>query len=101
MKTADMLEITNTDLDFQGCLSRFDAVLNAMKSKVSVLENAHNNTVKSNAENEYFFEKDFVLTAFEPFVLSDFNIVRKFNSEFTAAPPASLKNDISGLPILS
>ena len=81
MKTADMLSITNTDLDFQGCKSRMESVLSAMKSKVSILENAHNNSVKSNTEGEYFFEKDYILTAFEPFVMSAFSITEKFNSE--------------------
>lgn len=84
LKTADMLDITNTDLDFQGCRSRFDAVISAMKSKVTVLENAHNETVKSNAESEYFLEKEYVLTAFEPFMLSDFGLTREFSPLLTA-----------------
>ena len=41
-KTADMLDITNTEKDFFGCTSRMKAVLSAMKAKVTVLENAHN-----------------------------------------------------------
>ena len=81
MKTADMLDITNTDRDFQGCRSRFEAVISAMKSKVVILENAHNDIVKANAENEYFLEKDFVLTGFEPFIQSGFEITRLFDSE--------------------
>ena len=81
MKTADMLDITNTDRDFQGCRSRFEAVISAMKSKVVILENAHNEIVKANAENEYFLEKDFVLTGFEPFIQSGFEITRLFDSE--------------------
>lgn len=83
MKTADMLDITNTDMDFQGCKSRFEAVVSAMKSKVVILENAHNDTVKSNAEGEYFLEKDFVLTGFDPFIMSDFDVTHMFNSELT------------------
>lgn len=90
LKTADMLDITNTDLDFQGCRSRFEAVISAMKSKVTVLEDAHNATVKTNAENEYFLEKDFVLTAFEPFMLSDFAVTREFNSQLTAESAKSV-----------
>ncbi len=90
MKTADMLDITNTDLDFQGCRSRFEAVISAMKSKVTVLENAHNSTVKANSEREYFLEKDYVLTSFQPFMLSDFDITREFSSEFTSEAAKSL-----------
>ena len=95
-KTADMLNITNSELDFQGCRSRLDAVLSAMKSKVTILENAHNSTVKSNAENEYFLEKDYVLTVFEPFILSDFDITDSFNAELNAENAKSvyeLKSD--------
>lgn len=84
IKTADMLDITNTDLTFQGCVSRYDAVLSAMKAKVSILENAHNMTVKSEFENEYFLEKDYILTSFEPFLISTFNAARSFDSGFTA-----------------
>lgn len=84
LKTADMLDITNTDMDFQGCRSRFDAVVSAMKAKVTVLENAHNETVKSNAESEYFLEKEYVLTAFEPFMLSGFELTREFSPLLTA-----------------
>lgn len=90
MKTADMLDITNTELDFQGSRSRFYSVISAMKSKVTVLENAHNNTVKANAEGEYFLEKDYVLTSFEPFMMLDFDITGKFDSGLTAENVRSL-----------
>lgn len=84
IKTADMLDITNTDLTFQGCLSRYDAVLSAMEAKVSILENAHNMTVKSASASEYFLEKNYILTSFEPFLISTFNVARSFDSGFTA-----------------
>lgn len=101
MKTADMLDITNTDMDFQGCKSRLQSVLSAMKSKVTVLENAHNTTVKANAENEYFLEKDYVLTAFEPFLLSYFDITDKFNSELTEETAKSIfEIEANGMEIL-
>ncbi len=95
MKTADMLDIVNTDKDFQGCRSRFEAVVSAMKSKVVILENAHNNMVKANAESEYFLEKDFVLTGFDPFILSEFEITRLFDSEFTEETAQSAFNHLS------
>ncbi len=84
LKTADMLDITNTELNYQGCVSRFEAVISAMKSKVTVLEEAHNNTVKANSGSEYFLEKEFILTTFEPFILSDFTLTHEFTSDFTA-----------------
>lgn len=79
-KTADMLDITNTDADYFGCVSRMESVLSAMKAKVNVLENAHNNSVKANADGEYFLENDYVLTSFEPFVSETFGITQKFAS---------------------
>lgn len=83
-RTSDMLDITNTELNYQGCVSRFEAVVSAIKSKVTVLEEAHNNTVKANSENEYFFEDDYVLTAFEPYMLSGFELTYEFDSDFNA-----------------
>lgn len=96
IKTADMLDITNTDLDFQGCKSRLDSVLSAMKSKVTVLENAHNNAVRTNAEGEYFLEKDYVLTSFEPFILSEFEITDKFNSGLNSENAKSIFEQEAG-----
>ncbi len=80
-KSADMLYITNTDSDFLGCKSRLEAVISAMTAKVTVLENAHNNSVKINSENEYFLEKDYILTVFEPFSDTSLDIADNFNSE--------------------
>lgn len=95
MKTADMLDITNTDRDFQGCRSRFEAVVSAMKSKVVILENAHNDAVKANAENEYFLERDFVLTGFDPFIQQEFELTRLFDSELDKE---TAKNAFSNIP---
>lgn len=95
LKTADMLDITNTDLDFKGCVSRFDAVVSAMKSKATILENAHNNTVKADAEGEYFLEKDYVLTVFEPFQLTSFDLTRNFDAELTEETAKTLFSDVS------
>ncbi len=101
IKTADMLDITNTDMDFQGCRSRFEAVISAMESKVVVLENAHNDEVKQNSESEYFLEKDYVLTGFDPFMLSDFEITRLFDSELTEeAAKDALSQTVSGAEII-
>lgn len=95
LKTADMLDITNTELDFQGCVSRLDAVLSAMKSKVTILENAHNNSVKADAEGEYFLEKEYVLTVFEPFRLTAFALTRNFDAGLTEETAKTLFSDIS------
>lgn len=100
-KTSDMLDITNTELNYQGCVSRYEAVISAMRAKVTILEEAHNNTVKSNSGNEYFLEKDFVLTVFEPFMLSGFDVTYEFDSDFNAEKAKSSFAHLSdGMEIL-
>lgn len=82
-KTADMLNITNTDETFLGCRSRLDAVLSAMSSKISTLESAHNAVIKAENENEYFLESNYILTTFEPFNLSSLSITDGFTADMT------------------
>lgn len=82
--TADMLNITNSDETFAGCLDRFNSVVSAMKAKVSILEAEHNKSIKVQNPDEYFLESDYILTAFEPFLISSINIANGFNAEMTA-----------------
>lgn len=80
-KTADMLSITNEEKNFLGCKSRLDAVISAMRTKITVLENAHNAVIKSENEKEYFLDENYILTSFEPFVLNTLSITDGFNAE--------------------
>lgn len=82
-KTADMLNITNTDETFLGCKSRLDAVISAMSAKISILENAHNAVIKSGNENEYFLEENYILTVFEPFILDSISVTEGFTADMT------------------
>ena len=81
--TADMLNITNTDKDFQGCLSRFEAVLSAMSAKISILEDAHNKVISSENKNEYFLDENYILTSFEPFITETLSITEGFTADMT------------------
>ncbi len=72
--TPDMLSITNTESSFIGCRERFLDVLDAMKSKVTILENGHNKTIEVANPSEYFLETNYILTAFEPFTLGSFDL---------------------------
>lgn len=81
--TADMLNITNTDKDFQGCLSRFEAVLSAMSAKISILEDAHNAVIRSEDKDEYFFDDNYILTSFEPFIIETLSITEGFTQDMT------------------
>lgn len=83
VKTADMLNITNTEETFLGCLNRLDSVISAMSAKISTLENAHNAVIKSENSDEYFLERDYILTVFEPFTLETIAITEGFTAEMT------------------
>ena len=83
VKTADMLNITNTEKNFLGCLSRFEAVVAAMSAKTTILENAHNAVIESDNKTEYFLEENYILTSFEPFVLDTLSIVQGFTENMT------------------
>ncbi len=83
VKTADMLNITNTEKTFLGCLSRFEAVVAAMSAKVTILENAHNAVIESGNKTEYFLDDNYILTSFEPFVLNTLSIVQGFTADMT------------------
>lgn len=81
--TADMLNITNTDETFAGCLDRFESVISAMKAKVSILETEHNKAIKVQNPDEYFLESDYILTAFEPFLINSMGITDGFTADMT------------------
>ncbi len=83
VKTADMLNITNTEETFLGCLERFESVKDAMSAKISILEGAHNAVIESGNKTEYFLDDNYILTSFEPFMLSALSTVQGFTSDMT------------------
>lgn len=46
VKTAGMLNITNSDKTYLGCRSRYNSVLTAVEEKVNVLEEQHNAEIR-------------------------------------------------------
>ncbi|MBQ3046273.1 MAG: hypothetical protein IJD49_10015 [Clostridia bacterium] len=82
-KTADMLSITNEEKSFLGCKSRLDAVISAMSSKISTLENAHNAVIKAENSENFFLDENYILTSFEPFVNSSLSITEGFTEDMT------------------
>lgn len=80
-KTADMLNITNNEETFLGCMIRLNSVIDAMSAKISILEGAHNSVIKSQNPDEYFLEEKYILTSFEPFILEASSIIDGFTSE--------------------
>lgn len=101
IRTADMLTITNTEETFQGCRERLSNVLSAMKAKVSVLENEHNRVLRIENPSEYFLESDYILTAFDPFLIGSFEITEGFTSEMTDETAQTFyKNQSAGADII-
>lgn len=78
-----MLTITNEEKTFQGCKSRYESVVSAMKSKITVLESAHNDVIRSGNKDEYFLDENYILTTFEPFSLGTLSITESFTPDMT------------------
>ena len=90
VRTPDMLNITNHDADFAGCLQRFNAVCAALEAKVTVLEGAHNKKIETNNEGSYFLDENYILTGFSPFALKLRAQVAGFSDDLTDADAQAL-----------
>ena len=88
--TPDMLNITNTEKNVFGCLERYASVLSAIKTKVSVLETEHNRVIEHSGVSEYFLEKDYILTAFEPFQITNSQIIYSITPELNSENAADV-----------
>ena len=82
-KSADMLDITNFGTSFTDCLSRFNAVLSAVKNKVQILESEHNKAIKTQNPEKYFLEENYMLTYFDPFLINSLIIAEGFEERMT------------------
>lgn len=83
IRTADMLSISTEEKSFLGCKSRYEAVVSAMKAKITVLENAHNTVIMSENKEEYFLDENYILTTFEPFILNTLSVTDSFTPDMT------------------
>ncbi len=95
IKTADMLNITNEEADYQGCLERYESVVSAIVSKTSVLENAHNEKIKIETDSEYFFEDEYIPTSFEPFLLNSVSLTKHFTPSMNLSQAEETYKNIS------
>lgn len=82
-KSADMLNITNFGTSYLDCLSRYNAVISAVESKIRILENEHNGTLKAADGDKYFLNDNYILTYFEPFRLNSFFLTEGFEENLT------------------
>lgn len=82
-KSADMLNITNNGKSFLDCVSRYNSVVSAVKNKVQILENEHNNSIKNADSEKYFLNENYILTYFDPFLLNSFFLIEGFGENLT------------------
>ncbi len=78
-KSADMLNITSTGISYAECVKRYYAVLDAVKNKIQILEKEHNKQIESENPEKFFLDENYILTAFDPFVLTKFSTTESFS----------------------
>lgn len=82
-KSADMLNITSKSRNYSDCVKRYYAVLDAVKNKTQILENEHNKLIEAENPEKFFLNENYIMTAFDPFVLADFHLTENFNPSLT------------------
>ena len=82
-KSADMLNITSNNRNYAECVKRYYAVLTAVKNKTQILEKEHNKQIETENPEKFFLDENYIMTAFDPFVLSEFSITEIFSPNLT------------------
>ncbi len=83
-KTADMLILPTNKKNYSDCVKRYHAVVSAVKSKVQVLENEHNKTIETENPEKFFLDENYIATAFDPFIFTEFSITENFDYTMNA-----------------
>ena len=78
-KSADMLNIASTAKSYEECVKRYYAVLGAVKNKTQILEKEHNKQIEAENPEKFFLDENYIMTAFDPFVFTDFSITESFS----------------------
>lgn len=79
-KSADMLSIESKEKNYTACMGRYYSVINAVKSKIQILEAEYNKTIESEIPDKFFLDERYIMTSFDPFILSDFSLTEEFGS---------------------
>lgn len=99
--TADMLNITNYEMNFPGAMSRYDSVMSALTTRITVLKDEHNKTVKQDNPSNYFLSKDYILSAFSPIEIKYYRIISQFSDELTSSDAENLfRADADGATVI-
>lgn len=84
-KSADMLNITSKSRNYSDSVKRYYAVLEAVKNKTQILEKEHNKQIEAENPDKYFLDENYIMTAFDPFILTDFSLTENFSAKLTKA----------------
>ena len=84
-KSADMLNITSKSRNYSDSVKRYYAVLEAVKNKTQILEKEHNKQIEAENPDKYFLDENYIMTAFDPFILTDFSLTENFSANLTKA----------------
>ena len=84
-KSADMLNITSKSKNYSDSVKRYYAVLEAVKNKTQILEKEHNKQIEAENPDKYFLDENYIMTAFDPFILTDFSLTENFSANLTKA----------------
>ena len=93
----DTLVIDNEEKTLEGVKSRYNAVLNSLLTKVVTLEECHNTSIENSEPDTFYFNSDYIMTSFDPFLLSYFSVTDSFSDDMDSAQAAEVfKNEAHG-----
>ncbi len=92
----DTLVITNEEKTFEGAKERYRAVLESLKTRVTLLEESHNQSVKLENPDFYFLDDNYILRSFDPFAVSSFEMTDKINDSVTSENASEIFKDDAG-----
>ncbi len=97
----DTLVITNEEKTFEGAKERYRAVLESLKTRVTLLEESHNQSVRIENPDSYFLDDNYILRSFDPFTVSSFEMTDKVNDSVSAEnAPDIFKDDAENSSVI-
>lgn len=79
--TKNMLAYDNDSKTFLAAKGRFEAIVEVIKTEVTLLENSHNEDVMLEFPDNYFLNEDYILNSFDPFNIADFDLTENFDEK--------------------
>ena len=77
--TTNMLAYNNDAKTFLATKGRFEAVVDVIKTEVTLLENSHNEQLMIEYPDNYFLNEEYILNSFDPFNVADFSLTEYFD----------------------